>query len=73
MKLAANARVLEVGCGPGFFSPSIAQAVPSGQVFLLDLQHEMLRLAGDRVAGALRVQSDAWRFRSSMARSTPCS
>ena len=59
MKLAANARVLEVGCGPGFFSPSIAQAVPSGQVFLLDLQHEMLRLAGDRVAGALRVQSDA--------------
>ena len=53
MKLAANARVLEVGCGPGFFSPSIAQAVPSGQVFLLDLQHEMLRLAGDRVAGAL--------------------
>ena len=59
MNLATSARVLEVGCGPGYFSPSIARAVPSGQVFLLDLQHEMLRLVGDRVADALRVQSDA--------------
>ena len=30
MKLQEDARVLEVGCGPGFFSPSIARAVPHG-------------------------------------------
>jgi ubiquinone/menaquinone biosynthesis C-methylase UbiE len=48
--------VLEVGCGPGFFSPSIRQNC--GQLVLLDLQPSMLRLARDRVA-APAVVADA--------------
>ena len=58
MKLQEDARVLEVGCGPGFFSPSIARAVPRGRLAVLDLQIEMLRFVGER-ADAARVQADA--------------
>ena len=58
MKLQEDALVLEVGCGPGFFSPSIARAVPHGKLAVLDLQIEMLRLVGER-ADAARVQADA--------------
>ena len=61
MKLQEDARVLEVGCGPGFFSPSIARAVPHGKLAVLDLQIEMLRLVGER-ADAARVQADASRL-----------
>ena len=45
------ARVLEVGSGPGFFSPFIAAAVWDGSVVMLDLQPEMLRLGRERVEG----------------------
>lgn len=48
MGLAADARVLEIGAGPGFFSPSIADFVPRGAVIVLDLQAEMLHLAHGR-------------------------
>ena len=49
--LAPDARVLELGCGPGFFSPWLVRAT-SGSVVLLDLQTEMLRIARDRVRSA---------------------
>ena len=62
MALPEDAIVLEVGCGPGFFSPSIEQAVPHGHVVLLDLQQEMLRLAGERTEHAPPVQADATRL-----------
>ena len=42
--------VLEVGPGPGFFTPFIARAVPRGGVVLVDLQQEMVRLARQRLA-----------------------
>jgi ubiquinone/menaquinone biosynthesis C-methylase UbiE len=57
----ADARVLEIGCGPGFFSPSVAKAVPKGRLVCLDLQSEMLGMARDRLVGQSHVafvQSD---------------
>lgn len=53
--------LLEVGCGPGFFTPDLTRAVPDGRVVALDLQGEMVRLARERSAAPnLRfVQGDA--------------
>src|SRR5437588_1847221 len=51
MALPATARVVEIGAGPGFFSPFLARAVPDGELVLVDLQPEMLRMARDRLAG----------------------
>jgi ubiquinone/menaquinone biosynthesis C-methylase UbiE len=62
MGLTAGARVLEVGSGPGFFSPSIAAAMPNGQLVLVDLQAEMLVFARARLGQAENValaQADA--------------
>jgi len=51
--------VLEVGSGPGFFSPSIAAAVPQGMSVTFDLQPEMLAIARERVGARGRfVQGD---------------
>ncbi len=72
MKLQEDALVLEVGCGPGFFSPSIARAVPHGKLAVLDLQIEMLRLVGER-ADAARVRPTRRSCRSPRVRSTRCS
>jgi ubiquinone/menaquinone biosynthesis C-methylase UbiE len=63
MRLAPDAWVLEVGSGPAFFSPSIARALPSGRLVLLDLQAQMLRLARGRVAHRAHfVRADAVRL-----------
>lgn len=62
LDVAPGARVLEIGCGPGYFSPTLAAAVPQGEVVLGDLQSEMLVLARRRLAGfdhARAVQLDA--------------
>ena len=50
MGLSSDARVLEVGSGPGFFSPLLADAVPDGRLVLVDLQAEMLVTARARLA-----------------------
>ncbi len=63
--VSADSRVLELGCGPGYFSPSLAAAVPSGQLVLADLQHPMLVHARDRVVdhhNVRFVQADATRL-----------
>jgi ubiquinone/menaquinone biosynthesis C-methylase UbiE len=60
-----NARVLELGCGPGYFSPALGALVPAGELVLCDLQSEMLALARDRVApstNARLVRADAARL-----------
>jgi ubiquinone/menaquinone biosynthesis C-methylase UbiE len=65
MGLADDARALEIGCGPGYFSPDLARAVPRGGVVLLDLQLEMLQLARGRltnVTNAAYTQADAMRL-----------
>ena len=62
MGLVENAIVLEVGSGPGFFSPFIAKAAPLGHVMLVDVQFEMLAAARQRLARVANVwyaQADA--------------
>ncbi len=46
---AADQRILEVGCGPGYFSPALARAVPQGELVLADIQPEMLAIARRRL------------------------
>jgi ubiquinone/menaquinone biosynthesis C-methylase UbiE len=55
MGLDPDAHVLEVGSGPGYFSPYIVGSVPQGMLVVLDLQSEMLQLARDRIAQQQRV------------------
>jgi ubiquinone/menaquinone biosynthesis C-methylase UbiE len=63
---APDARVLELGCGPGYFSPALAASVPRGRLVVADLQREMLELARSRLesSGARGdpVQADAGRL-----------
>lgn len=49
LKLSPSDRVLEIGCGPGFFSPAIARRLPSGRLTLFDAQAPMLRMATERL------------------------
>jgi ubiquinone/menaquinone biosynthesis C-methylase UbiE len=56
--------VLEIGCGPGYFSPSVARAIPRGTLTLFDYQDGMLdlaekRLKRRRIANFKRQQGDA--------------
>jgi ubiquinone/menaquinone biosynthesis C-methylase UbiE len=63
--VSPSARVLELGCGPGYFSPSLVALVPEGELVLADLQSEMLALARNRVASSTNVrvvQADATRL-----------
>lgn len=62
MGLTTTDRVLEIGAGPGFFSPYIAAKVPEGHVVVLDLQSEMVTLASRRLSSTVNVlcvQADA--------------
>jgi ubiquinone/menaquinone biosynthesis C-methylase UbiE len=62
MALASTDKVLEIGCGPGYFSPAIAAAVPEGSLVLFDLQLAMLELARKRLPAFANVhlaQGDA--------------
>jgi ubiquinone/menaquinone biosynthesis C-methylase UbiE len=49
---APDARVLELGPGPGYFSPTVARALPRGRLVLVDVQPEMLAKARRRLARA---------------------
>ena len=48
--VAPGDRVLELGPGPGFFTPWLVRST-TGSVVLIDLQAEMLRLARERLHG----------------------
>lgn len=48
LHLQDNLRVLELGCGPGYFSAEVARRVPQGALHLFDIQVEMLRAARHR-------------------------
>jgi ubiquinone/menaquinone biosynthesis C-methylase UbiE len=50
--LPPGARVLELGCGPGFFSPALSDAA-GNELVLFDLQSEMLVMARARVSSSL--------------------
>jgi ubiquinone/menaquinone biosynthesis C-methylase UbiE len=49
IRIGDDARVLELGCGPGFFSPHLATV--AARLVLVDVQIEMLRLAHERLVG----------------------
>jgi ubiquinone/menaquinone biosynthesis C-methylase UbiE len=62
MALARTDNVLEIGCGPGYFSSAIAAEVPEGSLILFDLQLEMLELARQRLPNLANIcftQGDA--------------
>jgi ubiquinone/menaquinone biosynthesis C-methylase UbiE len=56
MALTGTDRVLEIGCGPGYFSRAIADAVPAGALVLFDLQVEMLELARQRLLDLANIE-----------------
>jgi len=49
LHLAETSRVLELGPGPGFFSRHVARSIPRGQLYLVDIQREMLLKARRRL------------------------
>jgi ubiquinone/menaquinone biosynthesis C-methylase UbiE len=50
--IAEEMTVLDIGCGPGFFSIELAQMVgKSGRVIASDLQEEMLQKLKDKIKG----------------------
>ena len=55
MKIAPSDRVLEIGCGPGWFTPTLSAATPNGSVIAADLQHEMVTICRARTADAANV------------------
>jgi ubiquinone/menaquinone biosynthesis C-methylase UbiE len=51
LSLKPDFTVLELGPGPGYFSPAVARAVPQGKLVLVDVQREMLDMAKKRLDG----------------------
>lgn len=49
LSLRPNSRVLELGPGPGYFSPEVAKTIPEGKLVLVDVQQEMLDMAKERL------------------------
>ena len=49
LHLAPHHRILEVGCGAGYFSPTLAQSVPQGRLVAADIQPEMLAYTEKRL------------------------
>ncbi|MDG6224060.1 MAG: class I SAM-dependent methyltransferase [Candidatus Thermoplasmatota archaeon] len=47
--LREDSIVLEIGCGPGYFSPHIARRIPKGKLYLTDVQPEMIEKARKRL------------------------
>ena len=59
MNLQSADSVLEVGCGPGWFSHSLSASIPQGILITCDIQTEMLRLANRKSIGSSRSYSVA--------------
>lgn len=51
LDLKPHFNVLELGPGPGYFSPAVARALPAGKLVLVDVQQEMLDMAKQRLDG----------------------
>jgi arsenite methyltransferase len=49
--------VLELGCGPGWFSKPLSSAIPKGRLVLCDVQSKMLELAQSRIGDARNTVS----------------
>ncbi|UHD15898.1 class I SAM-dependent methyltransferase [Thiocapsa bogorovii] len=49
MGLAPDAQVADIGAGTGYFTFRIAEAVPTGRVYAVDVQSEMLEVLHKRI------------------------
>ena len=49
MELALDAQVADIGAGTGYFTFRIAEAVPKGRVYAVDVQPEMLEILRKRI------------------------
>jgi ubiquinone/menaquinone biosynthesis C-methylase UbiE len=49
LDLKEDHTVLEIGPGPGYFSPSVAKILKRGRLVLLDIQQEMLAISQKRL------------------------
>lgn len=49
LDLKPSDQVLEIGCGPGFFSAAVSQRLATGRLTLFDAQDGMIRLAEARL------------------------
>jgi ubiquinone/menaquinone biosynthesis C-methylase UbiE len=49
MELALDAQVADIGAGTGYFTFRIAEAVPKGRVYAVDVQPEMLEVLRKRI------------------------
>lgn len=53
----SNSQILDIGCGPGFFSVALAQLIgPTGHVTAVDLQPGMLDKINKKILGTLLEQ-----------------
>ena len=50
--LAPNAKVADIGCGPGYYSLQLARAASQGRVHALDVDEEMVALCRQRISDA---------------------
>ncbi|MBK9612860.1 methyltransferase domain-containing protein [Candidatus Amarobacter glycogenicus] len=75
--LRGDETVLELGCGPGYFSIALRDATPRGRLVLFDLQPEMLSMAVERTgsrSGLAAVTGNAVALPfTCLVRSTSCS
>lgn len=53
--------MLEVGCGPGYFSLEVSRHVPRGHLLLVDLQQGMLDIAMRRIKRAGLTNAECMR------------
>ncbi|MGI5819329.1 MAG: methyltransferase domain-containing protein [Armatimonadota bacterium] len=58
LDLRGDERVLELGPGPGYFSPALAEALGGGHLVLLDVQHEMLTMVRGRLEDSGAAATD---------------
>ncbi len=61
LDLKPDFKVLELGPGPGYFSPEVARSIPKGKLVLVDIQQEMLDLARERLKGKGLVNVEYYR------------
>ena len=52
LAIAPNARIADIGCGPGYFTVRLASAADRGLVYALDVDPEMLALCRQQASAA---------------------
>ena len=50
--ISSRDRVVDIGCGPGYFTIPLAKALVEGKLYALDIDNEMLDACRERIAQA---------------------